>query len=185
MSNKYYISDIKYQKKSRTLEIEWTIDVVWYFFDVPKSVYEELKASEDTEEFYRQHIMEKFKGRQKWRSLDELLSICADILLIDDLSQGVKATNCCNESAIHLSSSWGDIEAVKLLASLGAEFDAPDDCGCSPLYDAVMFNNLEVAQYLLRLGANPHSTNDIGYTPYELALSNSTSEIIEAFKEYV
>lgn len=185
MSNKYYISNIKYDETTQSLEIEWTIDVVWVFFYVPQLIYDQLKVAEDKEEFYRENIMEEFKGRQKWRDLDELIKICDDILLFKDKSEGIKATNYCNESAIHLASSWGDLEAVQLLASLGSEYDAPGDCDCTPLYGAVMFDNLEVVEYLLDLGANPHSKNDFGDTPYSKALEDSTPAVIEAFKKYV
>jgi KTSC domain/Ankyrin repeats (3 copies) len=184
MSNKYYISSITYDDDSQTLELEWTTDIVWRFFSVPRSIYEALCRAQDREEYYRRYIMDKFKGRQKWRNLDELLSIAADILLIDDLSEGVRSTNGCNESAVHLAASRGDLEAIKLLVSLEADFDAPGDCDCTPLYGAVMCNNLEVVEYLLTLGASPNSTNDIGYTPYELASRNANPDIMQMFCKF-
>ncbi len=185
MSTKYYISNIAYDDTDHILDIEWTIDEIWQFFDVPEVVYQNLCNAEDKEEYYRSNIMEEFKGRQKWRNSKELLEIAADILLIEDLSNGVKSKNSCNESAIHIYSSWGDVKAIELLASLGSEIDAPGDCDCTPLYNAVMFHKEGAASLLLKLGASPHSTNDIGYTPFQLAVHNKDQDMIEAFSSYV
>lgn len=182
MGNKYYISTIEYDEENLILEIEWTINVAWKFYDVPKDQYVELLHSLDREEYYRNNIMKVFKGRQKWRSLDELLSICAGTLLIDDTNLSVKSTNCSNESAIHLAAYWGDLEAVELLILSGSDIDQPGDCDCSPLYNAVMSNSSEVVDFLLKAGADPHSTNDIGYTPYELAINDNKQKIVEIFE---
>ncbi|MAD46033.1 MAG: hypothetical protein CMI02_13380 [Oceanospirillaceae bacterium] len=185
MSTKYYISSISYDEATETLEIEWTIDVVWLFFNVPKERYSKLNKAEDKEEYYRENIMDVFKARQKWRSLEELLSISADVLLIDDVPLEINSTNCSNESAIHLAASWGDTRAIELLASLGAEIDAPGDCDCSPLYNAVMFSHREAVALLLKLGASPHSKNDLDFTPYQLAVRDNNQDLIDEFRDYV
>lgn len=185
MNNKYYISNVIYNKLNKVLEIEWTIDVVWIFFDVPKEIYQNLYDAVDKEQYYRENIMNNFKGRQKWRNLEELLQIAADILLIRDLSKGVNSANCSNETAVHLAALWGDVEAIELLASLGAKIDSPGDCDCTPLYDAVSFGHVEATKLLLKLGASPDSCNDLEITPYEKAVMSGNLELIEAFSEYV
>ncbi len=90
MNTKYYISRIEYDDESSTLEIEWTIDVVWNFFDVPRIQYVALLNSSDKEEYYRQHIMNNFKNRQKWRSFDELMKICAEVVIPPKNNSGQK-----------------------------------------------------------------------------------------------
>jgi ankyrin repeat protein len=185
MGEKYYISNVGYDKSTQTLEIEWTIDVMWSFFDVPEDIYVNLNAAEDKEEYYRKNIMDKFKGRQKWRSLEELLSISADILLIDGRPLDVNSSNCSNESAMHLAAIWGDAKAIELLASLGAAIDEPGDCDCSPLYNAVTFGHKQAVALLLQLGASPHSKNDIGYTPFQLAVERNNQDLIDVFSNYV
>ncbi|MEQ1531789.1 MAG: ankyrin repeat domain-containing protein, partial [Methylococcales bacterium] len=147
--------------------------------------YIELMSTNDKERYYLEKIMNKFKGRQKWRTLEELLTISADILLIDDLSNGVNSTNACNESAIHLAASWGDVEAIDLLVAQGAAIDEPGDCDCTPLYNAVMNSNKDAVALLLKLGAAPLSKNDIGFNPYELAVHYKNQEIIQEFIPYV
>lgn len=185
MSTKYYISNIEYDENTLELEIEWTIDVVWKFFDVPKDRYLDLCNAEDKEEYYRNNIMEKFKGRQKWRDLNELLSITSDILLIDDMSQGVNAANCSNETAMYLAASWGDIKAIELLASNGADIDLPGDLGCTPLYYAVSNGHVDAVNLLLKLGAKPNSKNELNFTPYQLAVRDGDLKIKSAFAKYV
>lgn len=185
MNNKYYISNAIYNQLTRTLEIEWTIDVARSFFNVPKEIYQGLCNAVDKEQYYREKIMDNFEGRQKWRNLEELLKIAADILLINDLSMGVNSANCSNETAVHLAAFWGDVEAIQLLASLGAKIDSPGDCDCTPLYDAVTFGHVEATKLLLKLGASPDSCNDLEITPYEQAVMSGNLELIEAFSEYV
>jgi ankyrin repeat protein len=185
LNNKYYISNAIYNQLTRTLEIEWTIDVARSFFNVPKEIYQGLCNAVDKEQYYREKIMDNFEGRQKWRNLEELLKIAADILLINDLSMGVNSANCSNETAVHLAAFWGDVEAIQLLASLGAKIDSPGDCDCTPLYDAVTFGHVEATKLLLKLGASPDSCNDLEITPYEQAVMSGNLELIEAFSEYV
>jgi ankyrin repeat protein len=153
--NKYYISNTVYDEINKVLEIEWTIDEVWSHFDVPREIYLNLCNAENKEEHYLEYIREQYKARQKWRNLEELLKIAAEILLIDDLSDGVNSANRSNETAIHLAAFWGDVKAIELLASMGAKIDPPGDCGCTPLYDAVSFENINASKLLLKLGASP------------------------------
>lgn len=169
MSTKYYIDSVNYDEDSQILEIEWTIDVVWRFYEVPKSEYYALIIASDKEAYYRNCIMGKFSGRQKWRSLKELLSITAEILLIEDTEVGVNTKGVSDEISIHIATTWGDLDAVKLLVENGSEVDGPGDLDCTPLYNAVSFKHLEVVRFLLENGANPDSNNDLGYTPRELA----------------
>ena len=59
MSTKYYISSISYDEATETLEIEWTIDVVWLFFNVPKERYSKLNKAEDKETNTKDELVEQ------------------------------------------------------------------------------------------------------------------------------
>ncbi len=184
--DKSFIDKIEYLPDLKILEVYWAIDIVWQFYDVPKDIYLGFELAENKEEFYRHNFLEStYKHRQKWRNRDELLKICADILLIDEFDNGVNSKNSSNEMPIHLAAFWGDVEAIKLLVSMGSEIDSPGDCDCTPLYDAVSFGNIEAAKLLLKLGASPFSQNDLGYTPYELAIEKGDSMMIEIFLPHV
>ncbi len=183
-NRKYFIQEIKYDDKVKTLEVYWLIDTVWQYFDVPKSVYLEFVSAEKKEEYHNANFS-SFKHRQKWRSADELLKICSDILLIDKFDNGVNSKVLSNEIPMHLAAFWGDVEAIKLLVSMGSEIDAPGDCNCTPLYDAVSFGNIDAAKLFLELGASPFSQNDLAYTPYEKALEDGDTKMIEVFLPYI
>ncbi len=186
MKNKnYYIDKIEYFSKDRTLELTWSIDVVWNFFEVPESVYLSLAGAQNKEEYYRENVMNAYSHRQKWRNAKELLKICADILFIQEKNVSVNSRSLSNELPIHLVSFWGDVEAIRLLASMGSEIDSPGDCNCTPLYDAVSSGNIQAVEVLLELGASPFSINDLNYTPYELALETTNSDMINAFSSYI
>lgn len=185
-NKKYFIFKIEYLFEQKILEIYWTTDVVWQFFQVPEPLYARFNSAENKEEFYQLNFLgSHFKHRQKWRNADELLKICSDTLLIENIDNGVNSKNASNEIPMHLAAYWGDVEAIKLLVSMGSEIDAPGDCDCTPLYDAVSFGNIDAAKLLLELGASPFSQNDLAYTPYEKALEDGDTKMIEVFLPYI
>jgi ankyrin repeat protein len=183
-NRKYFIQKIKYDDKVKTLEVYWSIDKVWQHFNVPKAVYLEFLSAQNKEEYYNLNFS-IFKHRQKWRSAEELLKICSDILLIGNFNNGVNSKNPSNEMPIHLAAFWGDVDAIKQLVSMGSEIDTPGDCDCTPLFDAVSFGNIDAAKLLLELGASPFSQNDLDYTPYEKALEDGDTKMIEVFLPYI
>ena len=50
-NRKYFIQEIKYDDRAKTLEVYWSIDKVWQHFNVPKSVYLEFVSAQNKEEF--------------------------------------------------------------------------------------------------------------------------------------
>ncbi|MFZ4576478.1 MAG: ankyrin repeat domain-containing protein, partial [Phycisphaerales bacterium] len=61
----------------------------------------------------------------------------------------------------------GDLGAVRYIAERGADIEAVDANGETPLYIACTQygGNIECAEYLLLRGANPNAPNKFGYTP--------------------
>ena len=70
---------------------------------------------------------------------------------------------------LHGAPGAGQIEAVKLLLSAGAEIDARDDRGRTPLHEAARKGRVEVAEYLIGAGAQPNLTDGLGQTPLDTA----------------
>ena len=65
----------------------------------------------------------------------------------------------------------------------GADANAQQEGGMSPLHEAVHNDNVELVDLLLRFGANPHLSNDEGDSPLQLSQSrigSATAARLEA-----
>ena len=67
----------------------------------------------------------------------------------------------------------GDAEAVRSLLEQGADVEARDDTGMTPLIAAAYGNHLEVARLLVEAGADVNAKDDTVQSPYLI----STSEV--------
>lgn len=74
--------------------------------------------------------------------------------------------------ALHRAAYYCDIESVLKLLDAGAELNAMDQNGESPLSWAAKSNCHAVASLLIARGANVNHTSDNGYTPYKWAMIN-------------
>ncbi len=76
-----------------------------------------------------------------------------------------------------LAASWGRAEILPLLIEGGADLEAPDECGNTPLMAAVIGGdqNAQVVDLLLRAGADPMHPNLAGATPALLATTLSAT----------
>ena len=70
----------------------------------------------------------------------------------------------------------GQKEIVKLLTAKGANVNAKDDRGRSPLHDVA---RKEVAELLIANGANVNAKDDRGSTPLHKPANNGYKEIVE------
>ncbi|MGV3721612.1 MAG: ankyrin repeat domain-containing protein, partial [Actinomycetota bacterium] len=73
-------------------------------------------------------------------------------------------TPLCCATAVH-----GRPELLRLLVDSGADVNAADPKGCTPLMWAVRFGNTAVARQLLELGADPNARNNDGDTVLQVA----------------
>jgi len=65
------------------------------------------------------------------------------------------------------------VETLKLLIGAGADINAHDQNGATPLHRAVRTRCASVVKYLLSAGSNPLSRNRSGSTPFHLAVQNT------------
>jgi ankyrin repeat protein len=86
-----------------------------------------------------------------------------------DACDGVK--HC---TALHMAARRGNIEIAEALLDCGADMEARDSLGDTPLRRAVNCGQTGVAALLLSKGADPHSRGSKGLTP---ALAARTSEM--------
>jgi ankyrin repeat protein len=63
--------------------------------------------------------------------------------------------NLAAETALHLAAASGNINHINLLISQGANLEARDSRGRTPLLRAIESNNIPAVLHLLRIGANP------------------------------
>ncbi|RMD45923.1 MAG: ankyrin repeat domain-containing protein [Aquificota bacterium] len=78
----------------------------------------------------------------------------------------------------------GNIDRVRLLIAKGADINAKDERGGTPLHWAAYYNRKEIAKLLLMQGANPEIKDKNGFTPEDVARINGKKEILNLLKEF-
>lgn len=77
--------------------------------------------------------------------------------------------NAAGRTRLHEACMLGDIQHAKDLRELGADIDARDEDGFTPLMCSVMANNIGVVEWLLSSGANSRLCSYSGITPLRAA----------------
>lgn len=88
------------------------------------------------------------------------------------------------DSPLHVVANWGDIEAIEILVSAGADINAKGETGFTPLHCAAEQNRSAAVVKLLQLGAKVLK-NDDGETPLELAKSLKNIEAIDVLEQSI
>lgn len=76
---------------------------------------------------------------------------------------------------LHRASVEHRLTNTRHLVDSGADVNAADENGYTPLHFAVNADSVEVVRYLLDSGANLESVNDKGETPLNIAVGNTSS----------
>jgi len=90
-----------------------------------------------------------------------------------DACDGVK--HC---TALHVAARRGNVEIAEALLDCGADREARDSLGETPLRRAVNCSKAAVASLLLARGADPHSRGSKGLTPVLAARTSAMKEIL-------
>ena len=86
-------------------------------------------------------------------------------------------------TALHFAAQQQLPEIVDTLVAAGADIEAKDNYGNSPLFRATFYSNEsgETIRALLHRGANPNSANDRGVTPLSLAKLIANFDVAQYF----
>lgn len=81
-------------------------------------------------------------------------------------------------TALHMAARRDNVEVAAALLDYGANLEARDSTGDTPLRRAVNCNQPNVAAYLLSRGADPHSIGSKGLTPTRAARTATMKRIL-------
>ncbi|HEY7391201.1 MAG TPA: ankyrin repeat domain-containing protein, partial [Bryobacteraceae bacterium] len=83
-----------------------------------------------------------------------------------------------NETRLEQAIKSGDRQSAQSLLKQGADVNAADPDGTTPLHWAAEAGDTEMSQMLLRAGANPKARNRYGVTPLSLAAGNGSGDLV-------
>jgi len=96
-----------------------------------------------------------------WRDVEEILD---EMSTIPEFDGGPRPTvnfkGFFGNTPLKVAAVRGDIEAIRLLVSAGAEIDSINEHGWTPLHFAVGLGHYEAASLLLQLGASTRIKGD-------------------------
>ena len=95
-----------------------------------------------------------------------------------DASDGVKRC-----TALHMAARRDNVEAAEALIECGANIEARDSLGETPLRRAVNCGQTGVAAVLLAKGANPHSVGSKGLTPLTAARGGGMQGLLRTWNK--
>ena len=94
-----------------------------------------------------------------------------------DAHDGVK-----HSTALHMAARRGNVDVAEALLDCGADMEARDSKGETPLRRAVNCGKTEVAALLLRRGADLRSRGSRGVTPLEAARTAAMKTLLESYR---
>ncbi|MGA9046945.1 ankyrin repeat domain-containing protein [Sulfuricurvum sp.] len=98
--------------------------------------------------------------------------------------QDANAARADNNKTILMYACWvGNSEAVKHLIAKGADVNAQDAGGATPLHLAAWKGHTSIALYLLEKGASGQSMSKEGMTPLDIAVMQGNQEIARAIEK--
>ncbi|EAY06454.1 ankyrin repeat protein, putative [Trichomonas vaginalis G3] len=118
----------------------------------------ELKESSDFETVY------KFLDELSWKGNNEMISKSIEAGLWQKIAPIEYDWNF-ERNVLHFASENGNLDVVQYLISVGANKEAKDNDGYTPLIWASQNGKLDVVQYLISVGANKEAKDNSGYTP--------------------
>ena len=86
--------------------------------------------------------------------------------------------------SIHDAAELGDIEAIKKNLAAGADVNAKDILGCTPLFNAAFGGHKEIAELLIDAGADVNAKDEGGDTPLDWAILQNHTETADLLRKH-
>ena len=97
----------------------------------------------------------------------------------------VVLVGCVNpEVSLSKAVASGDTKAAERAILAGANVNAKDDQGTTPLLRAAYFGHKEIAELLIANGANVNSKSKYGKTPLDLVVDESRKETYDLLRKH-
>jgi ankyrin repeat protein len=107
----------------------------------------------------------------------QALADSADVNVLDT------RTNPNGRRALNWAAWHNHVPVIELLLAAGAEIDAVNNTGFSPLHHAAEAGSPDAARALIGRGADPGLTNLAGRAPIQTARANGHNELVEILRE--
>ena len=90
-------------------------------------------------------------------------------MILEHEPSAAKLFNTIGQTGLHVAAIWGNIEVASVLIKGGADLDAQNQFGVTPLASAVQSERLEMVKLLIEKGADPQIAAGNGMRPYQVA----------------
>lgn len=147
-----------------------------------KAVYRLIVSSEaDVNALYKQVVSNSSLTLAKVMLLQELpytdqSSTCLEMDLASPSERLIVGDfNGC--SLLHLACQTADLGMLELLMQYGANVNASDSSGQTPLHWCIIRGKAAFAKLLIARGADPHALDGESKTPYDLALGSNFDDV--------
>ena len=94
----------------------------------------------------------------------------------------INCTDNRNFTPLHLSCYEGHLDVTELLLERGADVDAVDDNGRTPLFYAMM-NYPEISSMLIKYGCDVNAIDECGYAPLHWAVESNDIDAVRELLE--
>ena len=85
---------------------------------------------------------------------------------------------------IHQAAKDGNTKAVKQHLAAGADVNAKDDVGKTPLHWTAYYGHKEIVELLIAKGADVNVLDGGGYTPLDRAIKKNHTEIADLLRKH-
>jgi len=96
----------------------------------------------------------------------------------------IKRLLTCKDLELHIATYKGDVWRVEELLEKGADPNAQDYDGRTPLHTAASKGDVLIVELLLKHGADPNTQTKFGYTPLHLAAEEGHVDVVELLLEH-
>jgi hypothetical protein len=120
-----------------------------------------------------------------WEMKEELQEIFDAYSIVDwKGTEGMNRKEALKNEILHIVAYNGELDHIRTLLENGADIDAIEDLGFTPLYSAALGGQAGSVKLLLSLGADTTIRNEFGQTALDVALVGKAVDACEALEEW-